>query len=56
MSELEKFAEMTDEELKEKFRENASYSPFPLDRVEKLIETIYELDKIDNVAEIGLTS
>ena len=49
------FAPMTDEELKQKFRDNASYSPFDTDKVERLIETIYKLDKLDNVVDIGLT-
>ncbi len=47
---------MTDKELKEKFRDNAYYSPLTSDKVERLIETIYELDKVDNIAQIGLTS
>ena len=47
---------MTDEELKEKFRDNAYYSALARDKVERLIEAIYELDKDDNMAQVGLTS
>jgi 2-methylcitrate dehydratase PrpD len=43
---------MTDGELREKFRNNASYSTLATDRIEKVIETVYELDKIDNITRL----
>lgn len=42
---------MTDEELIEKFRENAS-TVLPLDNTNKVVQTVFELEKLENAAEL----
>ena len=43
---------LTNEELIEKFRDNAGYCALGSDKVEKAIETIYRLEKIDDIKEL----
>ena len=43
---------MTDEELREKFRDNASYSPLEVDRVEEVIHTCAKLEELDDMAKL----
>jgi 2-methylcitrate dehydratase PrpD len=43
---------MSDDQLKEKFR-NFCHNIISSTKIEKAIELIYELDKLDNVAELG---
>jgi 2-methylcitrate dehydratase PrpD len=43
---------MTDSELEEKFSQNASYSVLRTAQAKKIIDTCYELDKIDDMAEL----
>lgn len=44
---------LSESELLEKFRHNASYSVIEKDKVEKIIEAILNLDKLDNVRELS---
>jgi 2-methylcitrate dehydratase PrpD len=43
---------MTDNELKEKFRNNAYYSSLRASKVDKIIEMINDLEKITNITEL----
>ena len=43
---------LTDEELKEKFRNNAGYSLIRTDKIEQAIELIYDLEKLGNIKEL----
>lgn len=43
---------MSDEELKTKFRNNASYSSLTKASVEKVIDMCYELEKLDDVTDL----
>jgi len=43
---------MTDEEVAEKFRNNASYSKLTTDATEKAIEMVYGLDKVTNMTDL----
>jgi 2-methylcitrate dehydratase PrpD len=44
---------MSESELLEKFRNNASYSALEKEKVERIIESILNLDKLDHVRELG---
>ena len=48
------FAEnpVTDEELEAKFRHNATFSILRSDKVEKIIEMIYDLEKVNDITEL----
>jgi hypothetical protein len=43
---------LTDDEIKVKFRNNASYGPLSTDRVENIINAVYRLEEIDNVTDM----
>ena len=43
---------MTDQELEEKFRNNASYSMLRSEKVDKALNMIYDLDNVENVADL----
>ena len=41
-----------DEELKAKFRNNASYSPLKVEKVEECLKMLYKLEMIDDVTKL----
>ena len=46
------FTSMTDEELKEKFKNNASYSTIQSDRTVKAMEMIYKLEEVEDITAL----
>ena len=44
----------TEKELEAKFRNNASYSMLKSSKVDKLIEMIYELEKVDDISKVTM--
>lgn len=43
---------LTDDEIKVKFRNNASYGPLSTDKVENIINAVYRLEEIEDVSEM----
>ncbi len=43
---------LTDEDLKAKFRDNASYSMVKSGQVEEIIDMVYDLEKVNNITEL----
>jgi 2-methylcitrate dehydratase PrpD len=43
---------VTGQELETKFRHNATFSNLRSDKVDKVIEMLYELEKVDDITEL----
>ena len=43
---------LSDDEIRAKFRNNASYSPLRTDKVESIIDMVYRLEEIEDVSEM----